>query len=113
MGDRGIKRDLKQCPFCGGTPKIRMTYSTGSQSCPFRTYLIRCTKCGAERPGLANVDDAVRLWNRRSYNEVRAICESVYECGNFEEKVAISKMMDYLDRIEGCANAKEVSVDPD
>lgn len=56
--------DLKDCPFCGGTPTYHehMYWTTG-----LRDAWITCEGCGSTyKHGLSSGDALVSAWNRRT-----------------------------------------------
>lgn len=63
-------KNLKPCPFCGGLAEIRIQHSS-----PEGVW-VQCEICNATSTVfVANIcssaiDDAIRAWNRRNYNEI-------------------------------------------
>ncbi len=62
--------ELKQCPFCGGTP---MWYIKGNLFEGKRTLIVKCARCGAEQRTAALkfsttwlVQKAKEKWNLRT-----------------------------------------------
>lgn len=62
-------KTLKECPFCGGHTEIKIKHSSPEVA------WAECAICNATSASFeANIyssaiDDAVRAWNRRNYNE--------------------------------------------
>lgn len=60
-----MRTELKRCPFCGGTAKIKADYSQTCFGNP--TYVVGCFNCCiAERSYFKNT--AIEAWNRRKGN---------------------------------------------
>ncbi len=53
-------KELKRCPFCGGTAEIFM------KDWPYAKTAVRCTKCKTETKGFGSAADAVEAWQRRT-----------------------------------------------
>lgn len=70
--------ELKPCPFCGGKARLLVVIEEG--------VCVKCVECGAQTPWLNDAplglitgwktcvgetahEQAVKLWNRRTYHE--------------------------------------------
>lgn len=67
---------LKQCPFCGGEPKLMVCDGSGSYYADIGTAvfygremthkLIRCSKCGVRTKAYLTDKRLLKGWNRRT-----------------------------------------------
>lgn len=75
VGGTPIKREIKRCPFCGGSARLKMLTS-GPEDKGRVAYV--CTVCGASGPVMRFEDyengmdiaiskDAEKAWNMRAY----------------------------------------------
>lgn len=62
------KDKLKQCPFCGGEPKLE-TIPIDFAYAMHEMYFVRCLKCGSQIRKTDKRDKAIDLWNRRVGDE--------------------------------------------
>ena len=62
--------ELKPCPWCGKTDKLRFcSYLVSDDPDKWRGF-IECTECGAAGPvATINYHVAVAIWNRRAEDE--------------------------------------------
>lgn len=51
--------ELKKCPFCGGEAKIYQSFDYVSK------YRVECTKCEMCSPNYNELEDVIKVWNRR------------------------------------------------
>lgn len=60
---------LKQCPFCGGKAKLRMSSEIWNRCGQVRMggWKVACNNCGI-KTSLENRDTAIEKWNRRADN---------------------------------------------
>lgn len=69
---------LKQCPFCGGEPKLMVCDGSGNHYADIGTTvlygrevthkLIRCSKCGVRTKPYLTDKGLLKGWNRRTGN---------------------------------------------
>ena len=54
------KTGLKPCPFCGSN-RVCRHYMMGQNR-----FTVRCLECGITTPSFLDVNDAVKIWNKRT-----------------------------------------------
>ena len=70
MNIDNANKNLKTCPFCGGLAEIHIQHSSPEVA------WAECMICNATSASfIANIyssaiDDAVKAWNKRNYNEI-------------------------------------------
>lgn len=62
------KDKLKQCPFCGGEPKLEVI-PIDYAAAMHEMYFIRCLNCGVQIRKTYKRSKALDLWNRRIGDE--------------------------------------------
>ena len=62
-----MKHELKNCPFCGGEPRVEAKSGTHGTACKSRYFRGRvvCKGCGASTDTKKSPDAMARAWNRR------------------------------------------------
>ena len=73
--------DLKPCPFCGGKARLN-EYKDGEV-----WYEVWCDECAVRTEQYETVDEAVKVWNRRTERIARVVHSDVFGdwknmCGN-------------------------------
>lgn len=57
------KTELKPCPFCGSN-RVCRHYIMGQNR-----FIVRCFECGITTQSFLDVNDAVKIWNRRAKDQ--------------------------------------------
>ena len=57
----GVKKELRDCPFCGGKPE----YEISDCGDNFSVYFVECTKCHARLKPYDDEQTARKIWNTR------------------------------------------------
>ena len=75
-GDDNMPDKPKECPFCGGNPRLekllRDGYETGSDDPDAYAYFLVCNSCACTGPWGKNPFTAFRYWNMREPSSTQA-----------------------------------------
>jgi len=73
--------ELKPCPFCGGTDRVRSVAYAGTSFEPEDPrWHVGCTACDAGVDGLTK-SESIAIWNTRTFTkaDVEAVAIAVYQ----------------------------------
>lgn len=68
-GSTGNKSNLKPCPFCGSpcvSSSVEEVFMTRNEQ--VFSYRVSCANCFCKTPWVHSKEDAIELWNRRTFN---------------------------------------------